>query len=329
MPDEPMANAPTKPQSDRRHVRVALLLILLAAAADLAYLQHRRAASQAAYQPKSPERRETIVHGVPLTILSHLPYAQAPGVRPDQLLLDLYIPRAVSKAPLLIYLHGGGWLAGDKSGIGPKGEVFAAQGIVVASVNYRLAPVTPSPNACDDIAAAIAMLRRIAPSIGADPDRFVIMGHSAGAHLAALTVADERYLSPHAGPASAIRGLILLDGSAYDVPRMMQSERGRLFDSNFGDNPAIWTQVSPLHFARNGNALPSTLLAYAGDDVLRAQAAHELADAIQRNGGSAVVISLPGKTHESIDSDLCEPGDPFMERILEFINQTNSDSRTR
>lgn len=108
-------------------------------------------------------------------------YAEVNG---QKLALDLYSPRGVSKAPLIVWVHGGAWRSGDKSSM-PLGALLR-EGYAIASVDYRLTPVAPFPAQVHDIKAAIRFLRAQAAEFGIDPARIGIAGNSAGGHLAAL-----------------------------------------------------------------------------------------------------------------------------------------------
>jgi acetyl esterase/lipase len=97
--------------------------------------------------------------------------------------LDLYLPEA-KKAPVIVYVHGGAWRSGNRSGIPLDGMV--ERGFAVASVDYRLSGVARFPAQIHDIKAAIRFLRAKAREFGYDAGRIVVSGSSAGAHLAAL-----------------------------------------------------------------------------------------------------------------------------------------------
>ena len=104
---------------------------------------------------------------------------------------------------MLIFVHGGGWTGGDKY-FPDQGRYLASRGILVASINYRLATMTRPPNAASDVAAAIGFIHEKAGQYGGDPGHLIVMGHSAGSHLAALAICDPQYLAPH--PSAAGRG---------------------------------------------------------------------------------------------------------------------------
>ncbi|OXM63589.1 MULTISPECIES: alpha/beta hydrolase [Amycolatopsis] len=119
-------------------------------------------------------------------------YAAVPGFRP--LLLDLHRGDAPGLAPLVVFVHGGGWRVGSRESFGPMFadtspspfERLAAAGFAVTSVDYRLTGEAPFPAQLDDVSAAFAWLRDHATELGLDTGRIVVWGESAGGHLAAL-----------------------------------------------------------------------------------------------------------------------------------------------
>src|ERR1700749_3523241 len=119
-----------------------------------------------------------------------LAYPPPVGVRP--LLLDLYLPAAGgAPVPLVVFFHGGGWLRGDRSLVGPKfagwrpGPLarLAAGGVAGAPADYRLSGEARFPAQLEDVAAAVEWLAGRALEYGFDPGRIVLWGESAGAHL--------------------------------------------------------------------------------------------------------------------------------------------------
>ena len=113
-----------------------------------------------------------------------LPDVEYASVDNHRLLLDLYIPKEVEGAPLLVWVHGGAWRGGSKSRMPLK--ALAEEGWVIASVDYRLTPVARFPAQVHDIKAAVRFLRAKAADYGFDAERIAIAGNSAGGHLAAL-----------------------------------------------------------------------------------------------------------------------------------------------
>lgn len=314
-----MAHATEQRVGNRQGRRTLLLLVLLLVVVAWGCVEYARRKPAPAEPPRSPSTRMESYNGQPIRVLADFPYRYDPLLMSRESTLDFFVPQGGGELPVLIYLHGGGWIGGDKSGIGPKALSMAASGMIVASVNYRLAPMSGPPNACDDIAAAVAYIRELAPQIGADPDRLAIMGHSAGAHLAALVVCDPRYLATYPGSAEAIRGVVLLDGSAYNVPRMMRSYRGWLFSDVFGGERDLWVKTSPYHYALRRQGLPSMLLVHAENDGIRRRAAQDMGEAISRGGARAIYLSAPEKNHYTVDEDLADPEDRITQQVMLFL----------
>jgi acetyl esterase/lipase len=193
--------------------------------------------------------------------------------------LDLYWPRKarrpahVRRRAVVVWIHGGGWRKGDKrTGVRKKAELFTRRGYVFASVNYRLASAPFDPDAPDpdrvmfpvqpeDVGAAVGWLQRHVASVGGDATNLVLIGHSAGAHLAALVAVDRSYVQQGNGEPDGIRGFVALDSPTFDVARDADpetSDRNRdnleMLWNAFGtpsenDITGDWRRASPLAFA--------------------------------------------------------------------------------
>lgn len=160
--------------------------------------------------------------------------------------LDVFRPASASGAPLLLMVHGGGWRRGDKSAEGVvrnKVQHWVGRGWVVVSVNYRVLPEADPLTQADDISRALGYAQKHARGWGADPARFVLMGHSAGAHLVSLLTADPALASRHGG--SPWLGTVSLDSAAFDVESIMRGRHYGLYDQAFGRDPVYWRDASP------------------------------------------------------------------------------------
>lgn len=189
-------------------------------------LEARRAAKQAAAVPAG------------VRLLRNVGY----GADQEQR-FDVYIPKAASRAPVLFMVHGGGWKRGDKAAdqvVENKVAYWSAHGFIVISSNYRMLPEADPLTQARDIASAVAAAQSQAAGWGGDPAKFILMGHSAGAHLVALLSASNELKGP-------LRwlGTVALDSAAYDVEQRMQGRHMRLYDEAFGKDPAYWRSVSP------------------------------------------------------------------------------------
>jgi acetyl esterase/lipase len=241
--------------------------------------------------------------------------------------LDLYGPErpAGPPRPIVLFVHGGGWRHGDKGHVGDKPAAFVSRGYLFASVGYRLdPPVTPRDQGAD-VAAAVAWLHEHAREHGGDGDRIFLVGHSAGAHLAALVVTDGRLLARHGLEPGWLGGIVLLDGAGYDVPRQMAAaplpRLQRLYRDAFGDDPQAQREASPITHVAAGKRYPPFLLFHVGERRDSREQAEALADKLRSVGGRATTIHEPDKTHLTLNRERGAAGDGPTAKILEFLGE--------
>jgi arylformamidase len=268
--------------------------------------------------------------GVPLaqaeTYLD-VPYASLPGVDPESLSLDIYTPDGAKDAPVLVMVHGGGWTRGSKTNAVGDSHVpyFTGQGFIYVSINYRLAPDDPFPAFMEDAAAAVAFVHREIGRYGGDPDRIFLMGHSAGAHIAALLSVDGQYLAAQGLSPAAIRGTVLLDGAAYDIPDLARfggRRLPRLYRQPFGSDPAVWRAASPTLQVKKGAQTPPMLIFHV-DRPGAGEASNALADALRSAGHSARVVEAADRTHRTLNRNLGEQNDPYGPVITAFMRENS------
>lgn len=249
--------------------------------------------------------------------------ATAPRVAPSETIaygsdplqqIDLYRPRATSAAaPLVVYVHGGGWKRGSRKTTGSRTapEHFTGLGYAYASIDYRLVPAATVEQQASDVAHAVKALVDRADRLGIDRNRIVLIGHSAGAHLVSLVGTDEQYLRGAGLSFADIDGIIPNDGAAYDVPQQI-AEGGRFMHDTyvqaFGTDPARQRALSPTFHAGSPNA-PSFLLIHVQrkDGVAQNK---ELEAALRRAGTAVERHEFPGtglQGHAEINRRLGEP----------------------
>lgn len=221
-----------------------------------------------------------------------------------------------NRAPLVLFVHGGGWKRGDKAMMQGSAKLshWQAQGYAVASVNYRLVPDATVEDQAADVAASIAWFRTNAAQLGIDPDRIVIVGHSAGAHLVSLVGTDPAYFAAEGMRPDDIRGVIALDGAAYWVADQM-GENARLmgdtYTQAFGTDPARQDRLSPTLHAAAPNAPAFLILHVDRKDAARQSKA--LGEALRSAGSDAQVKRVAGRGlpgHMEINRKLGEPDYP-------------------
>ncbi|MCE3262061.1 MAG: hypothetical protein K0R43_1140 [Pseudoduganella sp.] len=213
---------------------------------------------------------------------------------------DVHLPAgAAPGAPVIFMVHGGGWRTGgkaEKAVVQNKVPYFTGRGYVFVSIDYRMLPDADPLQQARDVALALAAAQGQAAAWGADPRRFVLMGHSAGAHLVALLAAD-----PALAQGSRWLGTVALDSGALDVPDIMAQRHLPLYDSAFGQDPAYWRQVSPLHVLKPG-AQP-LLLVCSSQRERACRQAHDFARRA-RAGGTRAEVLEEAKSHRDINLQL-------------------------
>ncbi len=169
--------------------------------------------------------------------------------------MDIYLPdktqltnKVQKNVPVIFMVHGGAWRFGNKNAsgvIGEKVNFWLPKGYIFISTNYRLIPDANPIQQAEDIATALAFAQKKATSWGADPSKFILMGHSAGAHLVSLVSTSADLTSAYG--LSPWLGTIALDSAAFDIPQIMLNKPLRLYKKAFGKDPNVWKAASPIH----------------------------------------------------------------------------------
>ncbi len=185
---------------------------------------------------------------------------------PARTTLDVYaLDRAEGcpPAPILFWIHGGGWRNGDKAHrIEAKAALALDHGWTLIAVNYRLTPEVMYPVPHQDVADAIAWSLDHAADYRADPDRVAIMGHSAGAGTVAALATDERYLHNTGLDLDALDCAIALDTEGYDISA--RGGDGGVYDAMFGTDPAAWPDASPVLHVAPAKGIPAFFIVTRG-----------------------------------------------------------------
>jgi len=254
--------------------------------------------------------------------------------------LDIYYKEGWSKRPVVVFIHGGGWVRGDKSNVQRNPDLWQAflrQGMVLASVNFRL-PRDMSGRGVTyrdqvaDIAAAIKWLTENVEEFGGDPDRLFLLGYSSGAHLAALIGLNERLLAKQGLPVSTVKGVIAMDVHAYDVPqaiREMQStflrSRIPMMKNFFGFTSRDQMEASPIHYVDEPGSVPFLIIS-AGQKEGAAQlvskaVSERFHQRLQEGGHSSAHVHFSGHTHSALVMGFGKDSDAVAPAVLKFLNK--------
>jgi acetyl esterase/lipase len=236
--------------------------------------------------------------------------------------LDVYAPRRRDRRPVVIFFYGGTWSTGKKSDYAFVGAALAERGYVTVIPNYRLYPEIKFPTFVEDGARAVAWVQQHANDFGGDPDRLVLMGHSAGAHIAALLALNPGYLAAAGVRPRSIAGFIGLSGPYALVP-----DTDTLHDI-FGApySPSDW---QPVHFA-DRTAPPTLLLHGADDKVVYSTHTEKLRDALISQGVEVETHLYPGRGHPDTIASftvVARSRTPALKQTLAFLGRITAGVR--
>jgi acetyl esterase/lipase len=265
-----------------------------------------------------------------------LPYrVTADGVVDDKHRLDIWSPATVPPggAPVVIFVHGGYWRAGDRHYFEPVvglygnvGVALAEQGIVAVIPSYRLFPEATSPEQqLDDIADVIKTTRRIIRDHGGDPSRIVLSGHSAGGHLAALLATKPGALSSRGLPDDALVGAAPISG-IYDVVTSAENAdppelKAELWDPFFGPPEQKLAASSLQHFGVAAH--PPMLFVIGEHDFKNCLRDHKNAEKAfaDRAPDRASFHFVKGNTHEDMVLEIGTPADEVTPALAAFVHR--------
>ena len=240
---------------------------------------------------------------------------------PNLTAVDVYgpdLPEGCPAAPILFYVHGGGWQTGDKARqLASKRQLALEQGWVLVSVNYRLVPevVYPVPN--QDVADAIGWTLDHAADFHADPQRVAIMGHSAGAGIIAAAATDGRYLHNAGYDLTDLDCAVSLDTEAYDIAA--RAGDGGIYDAMFGTDPSAWPDASPITHVAEGTGIPDFFIVTRGGPT-RVTSAMDFADTLAAAGVPVDLIDVD-LTHAGVNAAVGDPSDTqIMPELIAFLD---------
>lgn len=237
-------------------------------------------------------------------------------------IIDLFVPDGARGAPLVLFVHGGGWSAGSRhDNGGGQAKHFTDKGYAWATMGYRLVPAVAVEDQAADIARALAWLHRRGGRLGLDMRRIILIGHSSGAQLVGLVGTDPQWLGKAGVDFAAIRGVISLDGAGIDVPGIMAAgaSSSPFYAGAFGPDAARQARLSPLAHV-GGKDAPRWLLLYDREHNQAAGFfAERFAKAARAKRLRSAAVGIGGTSHMGMLRTLGTPGDATTRAIDEFI----------
>jgi acetyl esterase/lipase len=236
------------------------------------------------------------------------------GTHPRQR-LDVYVPTAPAAGPrpLVVFVHGGRWSSGSKDLYRFLAAGLAERGIVVVVANYRLYPEVRMAAAAEDVARAVVWAEHAAVRYGADPGGVAVMGHSAGAQLAALVATDQHWIAAAGG--APVRALVGLAGP-YDFLPLTDDD----LKDYFGP-PDRYPESQPVRFVDAGSA-PALLVHGLADTTTRPRNTESFATQLRASGVPVEVRLLPGEDHTAVLKRFARfyrTGDEVYDAIVQFL----------
>jgi acetyl esterase/lipase len=258
-----------------------------------------------------------------------IPYAN-PGHKLQ--VLDVYSPQGAKNLPVVVWIHGGGWQTGDKKDVQIKPQVFNDKGFVFVSINYRLLPDVDMGTIIRDVAKSVRWVHDHIAEYGGDPKRLLIMGHSAGAQLAALVCIDDRYLKAEGLSLAIVKGCVPVDGDTFDVPAIIEvaETRWRVHGlppakfghrEKFGNDPAKHKDFSAVTHVARDKGIPPFLILHVAEHPDTSAQARRLGNVLKDAGVPVTVFGARETTHGKINADLGKPDDPATKALFEFLGE--------
>jgi acetyl esterase/lipase len=227
--------------------------------------------------------------------------------------LDVCRPKAATAAPVVVFFYGGGWRSGSKATYRYVAKALARRGYVAVVPDYRIYPQVLYPDFLDDGARAVRWAKDNARKFGGDPEKLFLMGHSAGAHIAAMLAIDARWLEKVGlAPGRDIAGLIGVSGP-YDFLPL----RDRIFAIIFGG--ANRPETQPINHVTPG-APPALLLTGGKDAVVDPGNSTRLAERLRAAGNEATAIVYPRTGHYIIVAALA----PVLRSLVPVLRDTDA-----
>jgi acetyl esterase/lipase len=259
-----------------------------------------------------------------------IPYADPADARQ---VLDIYAPRDAKGLPVVFWIHGGGWETGDKASVQIKPQAFVEKGFVFVSTNYRLLPNVDMGTIIRDVAKSMHWVHDHIAEHGGDPKRLLVMGHSAGAQLAALICIDNRYLEAEGLSLAIIKGCVPVDGDTYDVPAIIETAETRRrvhglpqpkigHREKFGSDPAKHRDFSAVTHVAKDKGIPPFLILHVAEHPDTSAQAQRLGSVLKEAGIAAKVFGARDTGHTKINEDLGKPDDPSTKALFEFVSES-------
>lgn len=262
-------------------------------------------------------------------LMETIAFKSMEDVDENLLSLDIYYTNQIShQKSIVLWVHGGAWTIGDKSNnIEDKRVLFQSEDYLFISVNYRLSPLpfqisnpdrVKYPDHNTDLADAILWIYEHIETYGGNPEKIVLLGHSAGAHLVSLTGTNSVFLEDRGLPLSIIKGVASIDTEGYDVEKQV-NDGIDFYINAFGDNPSENMEASPIKHLLANNSFPRFFIAKRGN-AQRIAIANEFIAALESVSVSVTQVDGSVYSHAEINAAIGLEGETLITSpLMDFI----------
>jgi arylformamidase len=237
--------------------------------------------------------------------------------------LDIYVPEpVVTDAPVVLFVHGGGFRGSDKAyykDLGEKPAWFTTElGYIFVSTNFRFLPDGGYPNSVQDIATALDWISDNIEAYGGDPDNIILYSHATGNLQAALVATDESFLERTGNTLDLIKGIICVDGGFFDL----RESSGGVVSRALPPGDEVKALASPMAHIEPNKGIPPFLIIYGGGGGNTQLQSEKMALILRQAGISATAVEFPSKDHFTVNEHVGVPSDAttiVIERFLDSL----------
>lgn len=239
----------------------------------------------------------------------HLPY-------------DFYRPDSEEILPLVVLLHGGGWISGDRAMFAQEAKALAELGFAAATIEYRLAPLYCFPSQIADVQAFLTHARDYSEELGIDPEKIATFGNSAGGHLAIMSgVCNDRHFdsgdtSVHANAVVSVCGISDLHTQENQHYSIAVSFLEQFIGATYHERPDLYEAASPISHI-DSKTCPFLIFHGTQDDVVHLSQSERLAQKLQSVGSDVTFVRLEGEYH----SFSAQAYSAIWQQTIEFLSK--------
>ena len=235
--------------------------------------------------------------------------------------LDIYWNNKTKNAKVLLFVHGGGWLSGDKKQYREMAANLADNGVTVVLINYQLSPLVKFPTHIEDVASAIHWTFSFIKEYNGDIENIYLMGHSAGAHLISLILCDEKYLGKHELKPNDISGAITISG-VFEIKPQEGGATKKYLGMVFGNDELIWDSAScKNHIDTTTNKIPPFLISWSKEEEkLIVNESLNIIEEFKNSEINFQSFTFNGKDHYAFKNDLKSVNSIFFDKLMQFMD---------